>query len=129
MIQSLGETLARTVVQVVRGEISPGARWLTDELEVPSDVDTVIFSGGVSEYIADPGADGHNDIGQSLGNQLRQMLNEQSNSFRIKASPGGIRATALGASEFNIQVSGNTGHLSDPGLLLREEHAGNTALN
>lgn len=118
MIQSLGETLARTVVQVVRGEISPGARWLTDELEVPSDVDTVIFSGGVSEYIADPGADGHNDIGQSLGNQLRQMLNEQSNGFRIKASPGGIRATALGASEFNIQVSGNTGHLSDPGLLL-----------
>ena len=118
MIQSLGETLARTVAQVVRGEISPGARWLTDELEVPSDVDTVIFSGGVSEYIADPGADGHNDIGQSLGNQLCQMLNEQSNSFRIKASPGGIRATALGASEFNIQVSGNTGHLSDPGLLL-----------
>ncbi len=118
MIQLLGETLARTVIQVVRGEISPDARWLTDELKVPSDVDTVIFSGGVSEYIADPGADGHNDIGQSLGYQLRQMLNEQSNSFRIKASPGGIRATALGASEFNIQVSGNTGHLSDPGLLL-----------
>ena len=118
MIHLLGETLARTVVQVVRREISPSARWLTDELEVPSDVDTVIFSGGVSEYIADPGADGHNDIGQSLGNQLRKMLNEQSNGLRIKASPGGIRATALGASEFNIQVSGNTGHLSDPGLLL-----------
>ena len=85
---------------------------------MPVDLDTVIFSGGVSEYIADPGVGGHNDIGQSLGNRLRQMLKERSNSYEIKASSGGIRATALGASEFNIQVSGNTGHLSDPGLLL-----------
>ncbi|MDC3032770.1 ethanolamine ammonia-lyase reactivating factor EutA, partial [Litorivicinus sp.] len=118
MVLLLGEKLARTVAQVLRRETSPDTRWLTDALEVPSDVDTVIFSGGVSEYIADSGADGHNDIGQSLGNQLRQMLNEQPTGFRIKASSGGIRATALGASEFNIQVSGNTGHLSDPGLLL-----------
>ena len=42
---------------------------LTDRGEVP-DVGTVVFSGGVSEYIADADADGHNDIGQSLGNQL-----------------------------------------------------------
>ena len=116
--QLLGEKLASTVCQVVRGESSHDARWLTDELEVPSDLDTVIFSGGVSEYIADPGTSGHNDIGQTLGNRLRQMLNERPNSFETKASSGGIRATALGASEFNIQVSGNTGHLSDPGLLL-----------
>jgi ethanolamine utilization protein EutA len=118
MIQLLGEKLAGTVCQVVRGNNCPEARWLTDELEIPADLDTVIFSGGVSEYIADPDAVGHNDIGQSLGNQLREMLNESSNGFQIKASSGGIRATALGASEFNIQVSGNTGHLSDPGLLL-----------
>jgi ethanolamine utilization protein EutA len=122
MIQLLGEKLAGTVCQVVRGENSPEARWLTDELEIPSDLDTVIFSGGVSEYIADPDADGHNDIGQSLGNQLRQILNERPNDFQIKASSGGIRATALGASEFNIQVSGNTGHLSDPGLLLPKKN-------
>ena len=118
VINLLGEKLASTVCQVVSAENSPDTRWLTDRLEVPVDLDTVIFSGGVSEYIADPGVGGHNDIGQSLGNQLRQMLKERSNSYKIKASSGGIRATALGASEFNIQVSGNTGHLSDPGLLL-----------
>jgi len=118
MIQLLGEKLAGTLCQVVRGNNCPEARWLTDELEIPSDLDKVIFSGGVSEYIADPDAVGHNDIGQSLGNQLREMLNESSNGFEVRASSGGIRATALGASEFNIQVSGNTGHLSDPGLLL-----------
>ena len=118
VVQVLGEKLASTVCQVVRGENSPDARWLTDSLDVPSDLDIVIFSGGGSEYIADPDASGHNDIGQSLGNRLRLMLNERPSSFRIKASSGGIRATALGASEFNIQVSGNTGYLSDPGLLL-----------
>jgi ethanolamine utilization protein EutA len=118
VVQLLGEKLASTVCQVVRGENSHDARWLTDELEIPSHLDTVIFSGGVSEYIADPSTSGHNDIGQMLGNRLRQMLNERPNSFKTKASSGGIRATALGASEFNIQVSGNTGHLSDPGLLL-----------
>ena len=91
-------------------------------------MDTVIFSGGVS-IIADPSANGHNDIGQSLANQLRQMLDEQPNGFRIKASSGGIRATALGASEFNIQVSGNTGCLSSRSFTAQEEHAGNTALN
>lgn len=118
VVQLLGEKLASTVCQVVRGESSHDARWLTDELEVPSDLDTVIFSGGVSEYIADPDTSGHNDIGQTLGNRLRLMLNERPSSFKTKASSGGIRATALGASEFNIQVSGNTGHVSDPGLLL-----------
>ena len=118
VVQLLGEKLASTVCQVVRGDDTSDARWVTDELKVPSDLDTVIFSGGVSEYIADPDVGGHNDIGQSLGNKLRQMLNERPSSFQIKASSGGIRATALGASEFNIQVSGNTGYLSDPGLLL-----------
>ena len=38
--------------------------------------------------------------------------------FEAVVAPGGIRATALGASEFNIQVSGNTGHISNPSILL-----------
>ena len=54
VINLLGEKLASTVCQVVSAENSPDTRWLTDRLEVPVDLDTVIFSGGVSEYIADP---------------------------------------------------------------------------
>ncbi len=118
MIAALGEHLASIIFDIVTGKQRSDARWLTDPLEIPPDVGTIIFSGGVSEYIADADADGYNDIGQSLGNQLLNALNECKSSVRFKAAQRGIRATALGASEFNIQVSGNTGHLSDPGLLL-----------
>ena len=118
MITALGEQMASIIFDIVTGKQRSDARWLTDPLEIPSDVGTVIFSGGVSEYVADADISGHNDIGQSLGNQLRKALNENKGNIRFEAAPGGIRATALGASEFNIQVSGNTGHLSDPGLLL-----------
>ena len=118
MIAALGEHLASIIFDIVTGKQRSDARWLTDPLQIPPDVGTIIFSGGVSEYIADADADGYNDIGQSLGNQLLNALNEFRSSIRFEAARGGIRATALGASEFNIQVSGNTGHLSDPGLLL-----------
>ena len=118
MITALGEHLASIIFDIVTGKQRSDARWLTDPLEIPPDVGTVVFSGGVSEYIADADADGHNDIGQSLGNQLLNALNKCKSNIRFEAARGGIRATALGASEFNIQVSGNTGHLSDPGLLL-----------
>ena len=118
MIAALGEHLASIIFDIVTGKQRSDARWLTDPLQIPPDVGTIIFSGGVSEYIADADADGYNDIGQSLGNQLLNALNECRSSIRFEAARGGIRATALGASEFNIQVSGNTGHLSDPGLLL-----------
>ncbi|HCL68564.1 MAG TPA: recombinase [Gammaproteobacteria bacterium] len=118
MITALGEHLSSIIFDIVTGKQRSDARWLTNPLEIPPDVGTVIFSGGVSEYIADADADGHNDIGQSLGNQLLNALNEWKSNIRFEAARGGIRATALGASEFNIQVSGNTGHLSDPGLLL-----------
>ena len=56
------------------------------------------------------------------------MLNECKSSFEFKAARGGIRATALGASEFNIQVSGNTGHLSDPwAIITQKKYASDTA--
>ena len=118
MITALGEQMASIIFDIVTGKKRSDARWLTDPLEIPSDVGTVIFSGGVSEYVADAEISGHNDIGQSIGNQLRKVLNENKSNIRFEAASGGIRATALGASEFNIQVSGNTGYLSDPGLLL-----------
>ena len=118
MITALGVQMASIIFDIVTGKKRSDARWLTDPLEIPSDVGTVIFSGGVSEYVADAGLSGHNDIGQSIGNQLRKVLNENKSNIRFEAASGGIRATALGASEFNIQVSGNTGYLSDPGLLL-----------
>ena len=105
MITALGEHLASIIFDIVTGKQRSDARWLTDPLEIPPDVGTVVFSGGVSEYIADADADGHNDIGQSLGNQLLNALNECKSNIRFEAARGGIRATALGASEFNIQVS------------------------
>lgn len=118
LILLIGKTLAKMVADIALGRECLDAKWLTDPIKIPPDLDTIIFSGGVSEYIADTKLRGQNDLGQSLGVEIRKIFNKSKADLQVLASPGGIRATALGASEFNIQVSGNTGYLSDPALLL-----------
>ena len=56
------------------------------------------------------------DLGRRLGLELRKRLDR----FPGKLLPAGecIRATAFGASEYSVQLSGNTVYISQPGELL-----------
>jgi ethanolamine utilization protein EutA len=81
-------------------------------------IDGVMFSGGVAEYIYQRETRDFGDMGPRLGHAIRARIGN--NAFPWPVLPAGecIRATALGASEYSVQLSGNTSFISAPGELL-----------
>jgi len=77
-----------------------------------------MVSGGVGEYVYEREARDFGDLGVRLGRAIRQRF--EAGRFPFTLLPPGecIRATALGASEYSVQLSGNTIYLSNPGELL-----------
>ena len=58
------------------------------------------------------------DLGRHLGRALRQLLDVGALPWRLMPAGEGIRATALGASEHSVQISGQTIFISDHASLL-----------
>jgi ethanolamine utilization protein EutA len=81
-------------------------------------VSGAMVSGGVGEYVYDRETQDFGDLGLRLGRAIRQRF--EAGRFPFSLLPPGecIRATALGASEYSVQLSGNTIYLSSPGALL-----------
>jgi len=82
-----------------------------------SDVDHIMFSGGVSEHLYDHDHTSHGDVGPLLGKNLRDRLRELPNKQMVRAPTEGIRATVIGAGAYTVQASGNTSYISNPGVL------------
>ncbi|NUR05484.1 MAG: recombinase, partial [Nocardioidaceae bacterium] len=111
-LDDLAETMADVVVRAVAGE--PGRHDLTDSLGPLGALDGVVVSGGVAEFVYDQERRDFGDVGRRLGRALAER-------FRTGALPGPlldadqrIRATVLGASEYSVQLSGITSHVSAP---------------
>ena len=88
---------------------------LTDHLEDyqgPSEVDFVVFSGGVSEYIYGNDASSYGDLGPQFARQIRDSLKAVFKKGVVRKANEGIRATVIGAGEYTVQASGGTSHLS-----------------
>jgi ethanolamine utilization protein EutA len=77
-----------------------------------------MFSGGVAEYIYDREARDFGDLGQRLGTAMRKRLEAKALPYPLLPAGECIRATAIGASEYSVQLSGNTVYISNPGELL-----------
>ena len=92
--------------------------WLTEPLGSISGIQGVMFSGGVGEYVYGREEKDFGDLGRRFGHEIRTRL--ESGRFPYVLLPAGecIRATALGASEYSVQLSGNTVYVSSPGALL-----------
>jgi ethanolamine utilization protein EutA len=91
---------------------------LTEPLELDGHrPQALTFSGGVAEYIYGRESTRYGDLGPDLAAALQRAASEG----RLPAQPvslgEGIRATVLGASQFSVQLSGNTVHISDPAVL------------
>lgn len=96
---------------------------LTDRLPVGASgvlgqIDGVMFSGGVGEYVYDPERRAFGDLGRPLGRALRRRVDDGAFPFPLLPAGECIRATALGASEYSVQLSGNTCFITDPDALL-----------
>jgi len=69
-------------------------------------IDLVTFSGGISEYIYDRETKLFNDTGRPLATAVMEIVRRE--GIAIHEPPKGIRATVLGASQYSLQLSGNT---------------------
>src|ERR1700722_11153172 len=115
----LAESMATAVIQAVRdAELDGGARelYLTEPLRELGRIDGIVFSGGVAEYIYGREQRDFGDLGRRLGHSLAVRVAET--PWPLLLAKECIRATALGASEYSIQLSGNPLYVSNRAALL-----------
>jgi ethanolamine utilization protein EutA len=92
--------------------------YLTDPILDFGKVDGIMFSGGVGEYVYGRETRDFGDMGRRLGGAIRARLDAGALPWPLLAAGECIRATALGASEYSVQLSGNTSYITRPGELL-----------
>jgi ethanolamine utilization protein EutA len=115
-LDRLAEVMADALLAALHAP-KTSTSWLTDPIQ-PLPCDGVMFSGGVAEYVYERETRDFGDMGRRLGRALRQRLAQ--GALQAPLLPAGecIRATALGASEFSVQMSGQTSFISHPSILL-----------
>ncbi|MPZ95484.1 MAG: recombinase [Propionibacteriales bacterium] len=91
---------------------------LTEPIPDLGEIDGVMFSGGVAEYVYGRERRDFGDLGRLLGEAIRMRLASGALPLTLLDAGECIRATALGASEYSVRLSGNTGWISDPDALL-----------
>ena len=92
--------------------------YLTDPILEWGQIDGVMFSGGVAEYVYGREQREFGDMGRRLGHAIAKKLEEGALPWQLLPAGECIRATALGASEYSVQLSGNTCFISDQKELL-----------
>jgi ethanolamine utilization protein EutA len=120
-MERVAERMAGVIVASVAARPMPEdmrSLFLTKPLPDLEGVDGVMFSGGVAEYVYQREARDFGDLGRLLGSALRRKLDAGALPWPLLPPGECIRATALGASEYSVQLSGNTVYVSDPGALL-----------
>jgi ethanolamine utilization protein EutA len=112
-LDSLCEWMAESLCRAILGE---RRFYLTEPMRDLRAIQGVMFSGGVGEYVYGREERDFGDLGRRLGLALAKRLDR----LPGKLLPAGecIRATAFGASEYSVQLSGNTVYVSEPGALL-----------
>jgi ethanolamine utilization protein EutA len=105
--QLLAARMARVLFDVVTGGKPPwDDLYVTAPLGTLPALDGILFSGGVSEYIYSREASVYGDLGPYLGAAIRKEAGKR--GFPIFDSSEGIRATVIGASQYTVQLSGET---------------------
>jgi len=116
MAQVIADNINRTATDALCRALA-----VTDPLPAGGPkIDALTFSGGVSEFIYKRETADHGDIGNSLAHQISHALTDRRIPYPVYDPGQGIRATVVGASQFTVQVSGNTIFISEPeGLPIR----------
>jgi len=120
-LDKVAESMADLLVAALTQRPVPHAvehLYLTDPIAELGQIDGVMFSGGVGEYVYGREARDFGDLGRRLGQALRRRVDSGALPWPLLPAGECIRATALGASEYSVQLSGNTSYISKPGVLL-----------
>src|SRR5262249_51946079 len=86
--------------------------YLTQPIADIHRIDGVMFAGGGAKYVYGRERRDFGDMGRRLGEAIGRRMDHLPGPLL----PAGecIRATALGASEYSVQLSGNTSYISNP---------------
>jgi ethanolamine utilization protein EutA len=120
-LDKVAEYMADALVAAIRMRPLPpplAALYLTEPIADLGRVDGIMISGGVGEYVYDREQRDFGDMGRRLGRALRQRIDRGALPWPLLPAGECIRATALGASEYSVQLSGNTSTITNPGALL-----------
>jgi ethanolamine utilization protein EutA len=120
-LDQVAEVMAEALVTAIKTRPLPHEiehLYLTEAIADLGRIDGIMFSGGVGEYVYGREDRDFGDMGRRLGRAIRRRID--TGAFPWPMLPAGecIRATALGASEYSVQLSGNTSFISKPGALL-----------
>jgi ethanolamine utilization protein EutA len=114
----LGDFMATLVVTASQGRWDgfghPGLL-LAGSLPLGNAPDAITFSGGVAEFVYGRSEEDYGDLARELADGIRLRFGELQIPF--VTSREGIRATVMGASQYTVQLSGNTVFVSDHRLL------------
>ena len=120
-LDRLAQSMADLLVAALTQRPLPHAiehLYLTDPIVDFGRIDGVMFSGGVGEYVYGREQRDFGDMGRRLGLAIRRRIESGALPWPLLPAGECIRATALGASEYSVQLSGNTSYISKPGELL-----------
>lgn len=118
-LDAVATKMADTLVTALAADADPALLpYLTEPITSLAEVTGVIFSGGVAEFVYGTETRDFGDLGRRLGQALARRLADGSIPYPLLPAAARIRATALGASEFSVQLSGSTCYISDVDALL-----------
>src|SRR5207244_13494681 len=120
-LDQVGASMAALLVAALTQRPLPHALeplYLTDPIADFGRIDGIMFSGGVGEYVYGREDRDFGDMGRRLGRAIRARIDAGALPWPLLPAGECIRATALGASEYSVQLSGNTSYISKPGELL-----------
>lgn len=80
---------------------------ITTPMDV-SDIDLVIFSSGVAEYVYGDDQTDRGDLAQFIAAEMRKRLADGTWPWPVADKSTGIRATVAGVSQYTVQMSGDT---------------------
>jgi ethanolamine utilization protein EutA len=120
-MERVAEWMADALIRAIHERPLPHAiehLYLTEPLADLGRIDGVMFSGGVGEYVYERESRDFGDMGKLFGAAIARRLAHGALPWPLLPPGECIRATAVGASEYSVQLSGNTIYISSPGDLL-----------
>ncbi|MGH8891988.1 MAG: ethanolamine ammonia-lyase reactivating factor EutA [Actinomycetes bacterium] len=119
--RGLVAAFVEVLVSVINGggvpDPYPADLLLVDDRPPTSRPGEVSFSGGVAEYLYGRESRTFGDLAPTLSAQLRDAMDAGRLGMAVADTRAQIRATVIGASQFSVQVSGNTVGLSGTAVL------------
>jgi ethanolamine utilization protein EutA len=116
-LDKFADHMAELIMRVVLGQPRKPLEelWITPPLPGFGPFPRVVFSGGVAEYIYGRETRDFGDLGPRLAAAVRRRA--EAAGVELLEPREGIRATCIGASQYTVQLSGDTIFLSDPSHL------------